>query len=88
MREVVIAIPKADEDQNIEIEVRINGKKKKLNYRIEIVGFEDEKVSSEVKVTTLQKVIREYDKHWELIQIGAPKHEKIPIMFRKKLNNT
>ena len=48
------------------------------------MGFEDEKVSSEVKVTTLQKVIREYDKHWELIQIGAPKHEKIPIMFRKK----
>ena len=43
MREVVIAIPKADEDQNIEIEVRINGKKKKLNYRIEIVGFEDER---------------------------------------------
>lgn len=84
MREVVIAIPKADEDQNIEIEVRINGKKKKLNYRIEIVGFEDEKVSSDVKVTTLQKVIREYDKNWELIQIGAPKHEKIPIMFRKK----
>jgi len=84
MREVVIAIPKADEDQNIEIEVRINGKKKKLNYRVEIVGFEDEKVSSEEKVTTLQKVIREYDKHWELIQIGMPKHEKIPIMFRKK----
>ncbi len=84
MREVVITIPKADEDQNIEIEVKINGKKKKVSYRVEIVGFHDEKESSEEKVTTLQKVIREYDNNWELIQIGAPKEDKIPIMFRKK----
>lgn len=28
MREIVLAIPKWEEDQNLEIEVRVNGKRK------------------------------------------------------------
>jgi len=28
--------------------------------------------------------ISEYDKNWELIQIGSPTDDNIPLMFRKK----
>ena len=84
MREVVLSIPTLDAQQNLEIDVRINGKKKTLKYRVEIIHWEGTAPSSEEKVTVLKHAIREYDTNWELIQIGAPDNDKIPLMFRKK----
>jgi hypothetical protein len=85
MREVVLSIPNIEPEQNVEIEVRINGRKKTLNYRVELVTLEDYTESSTGDtVTVLKHVIHEYDKNWELVQIGAPTHDKIPIMFRKR----
>jgi len=37
MREIVLSIPDVDVEQNIEIEVKIDGKKKTLKYRVELV---------------------------------------------------
>lgn len=84
MREVVLAIPELEKEQNIEIEVKINGKKKTLSYRVEIVSFEEDKNITNDRVTHLKEVIREYDKNWKLVQVGAPTGDKIPVMFRKK----
>ena len=84
MREVVIQIPTLETEQNIEIDVRINGKKRTLKYRVEIVDWEGEEPTPEEKVDTLRKVIKEHDKDWELMQIGAPLKDSIPVMFRKK----
>lgn len=85
MREVVIQIPTLETEQNIEIDVRINGKKRTLKYRVEIVDWEGEEPTSEEKVNTLRRVIKEHDKDWELMQIGAPLKDSIPVMFRKKI---
>lgn len=84
MREVVIQIPTLEAEQNVEIDVKINGKKRTLKYRVEIVDWENADDTSEDKVTTLKRVIKEHDKDWELVQIGAPSENHIPIMFRKK----
>ena len=84
MREVVLSIPTLEAEQNLEIDVRINGKKKTLKYRVEIVHWEGSEPSSEEKVTVIRHAIDEYDQDWELIQIGAPDKDKIPLMFRKK----
>ena len=84
MREVVLQIPTLESEQNIEIEVKINGKKRTLKYRVEIVDWESLDETSDDKVTVLKRVIREHDKDWELVQIGAPSGNHIPIMFRKK----
>lgn len=84
MREVVLSIPTLEAEQNLEIDVRINGKKKTLKYRVEIIHWEGTEPSSEEKVTVIKHAIEDYDKNWELIQIGAPDKEKIPLMFRQK----
>ena len=84
MREVVLQIPTLDSEQNIEIEVKINGKKRTLRYRVEIVGLAEEATVVEDRVSLLRRVIREHDRDWELIQIGAPIRNKIPIMFRER----
>jgi len=84
MREVVLQIPTLDSEQNIEIEVKINGKKRTLRYRVEIIGLADDATVVEDRVSLLRRVIREHDKDWELIQIGAPIRDQIPVMFRER----
>ena len=84
MREVVIYVPTLEAEQNIDIDVKINGKKRTLHYRVEIVDWEDYGGETEDKVDVIKRVIKEHDKDWELIQIGIPTKENIPIMFRKR----
>jgi len=88
MREVVLSIPTLDAEQNLEIDVRINGRKRTITYRVEIINWEGSDPSSEERVTVLKHAIKEYDKDWELIQIGAPTKDNIPLMFRKKMINS
>ena len=82
MREIVIVIPDIDVEQNVEIDVRINGRKKTLKYRVELLRWEGDYADN--RVTILKHKINDYDKDWELVEIGAPGENEIPIMFRKK----
>jgi hypothetical protein len=84
MKEVVILIPDVEVEQNIEIEVRINGRKKTLQYRVELINWEGDEGPPSDKVTVIRHKIDEYDKNWELVEIGAPTKANIPLMFRKK----
>jgi hypothetical protein len=82
MREIVILIPDIDVEQNVEIDVRINGRKKTLKYRVELINWEGN--DKQDRVTVLKHKINDYDKGWELVEIGAPSDHEIPLMFRKK----
>ena len=89
MREVVLQIPTLEAEQNIEIDVKINGKRRTIKYRVEIVDWEEPQPTSEEKIRVLRHVIKEYERDWDLIQIGAPVgRDSIPIMFRQKANKT
>jgi len=82
MREIVILIPEIDVEQNVEIDVRINGRKKTLKYRVELINWEGD--DKQDRVTVLKHKIKDYDKNWELVEIGAPSDNEIPLMFRQK----
>ncbi len=84
MREVVLQIPTLEAQQNIDIDVKINGKRRTLHYRVEIIDWEDYDGETADKVEVIKKVIKDYDKNWQLIQIGIPTDKNIPIMFRKR----
>ena len=84
MREVVLQIPTLEAEQNIDIDVRINGKKRTLHYRVEIIDMEDYDIDTTDRVDVIKRIIREHDKGWQLIEIGIPTKKNIPIMFRKK----
>ena len=83
MKEISLSIPTLEAEQNIDIDVRINGKRRSLRYRVEIVAWEDKAAPDEDRVEVLRRVIRDYDKEWQLVQIGAPTDKTIPIMFRR-----
>lgn len=84
MREVVLQIPSLEAEQNIDIDVKINGKKRTMHYRVEIIEWEDYDEKSADKVDVIKKVIKEHDKDWQLVQIGIPTDKNIPIMFRRR----
>jgi len=84
MREVVLQIPTLESEQNIDIDVKINGKKRTMHYRVEIVDWDDYNGETADKVDVIKRVIKEHDRDWQLIQIGIPTDKSIPIMFRKK----
>lgn len=86
MREIVILIPDIDVHQNVEIDVRINGKKQTLKYRVELVSWEGCCDKESDRVTVLKKKIADYDKDWQLMEIGMPANNQVPLVFRKKLD--
>ena len=81
---MVLQIPTLESEQNIDIEVKINGKKRTLHYRVEIVAWEDYDEVEADRVDVIKRVIRGYNKDWKLIEIGMPTDTHIPIMFRKR----
>ncbi len=87
MREVIIQIPTLEAEQNIDIDVRINWKNRTMHYRVEIIDCESEEETTEEKISVLRRVINDHEKDWELIQIGAPIRNNIPITFRKKVES-
>lgn len=84
MREIVLLIPDIESDQNVEIDVNINGRSKTLKYRVELINWEQEGSPPKDKVTVLRHKIAEFDKDWELVEIGVPTEQSIPLTFRKK----
>ena len=55
-----------------------------MHYRVEIIDWENDEETTEEKISVLRRVIDEREKDWELIQIGAPLKNNIPITFRKR----
>ncbi len=88
MKEISIPLPDFLDKQIAEIEVKINGKKRLFNYRIESFRWEpeDKDLTVEEKIKMLQNGLESYDKSWELIQIFKPKENSkfVQALFRQK----
>jgi len=96
MRQISLPLPRLDDDDLIEIEVRSGKKGELTHFRIEpFLWEEDTDVSQEndlsglsfKRISRLKKAIESYDKSWELIQIFAPlKNSRyVKILYRKIL---
>lgn len=92
-----VTIPLADflEEQIAEVEVKINGKKRKYSFRIESFPWGVEAVDGQIpgasiteKIEKLRENIENYNKGWELVQIfsPAPDAKHIQVLFRQKEN--
>ncbi|MFC2134320.1 hypothetical protein ACFLTH_06840 [Bacteroidota bacterium] len=93
MKDICIPIPHFGENQIAEVEVTVNGKKKKFNYRVESFEWDgvidknqDMLTQTEEKVKKLKENIEGYDKSWDLVQIYTPSQgsEHIQVLFRQK----
>ena len=86
MKEITLQIPILDAKQNIDIDICINGNKKIMKYRVEIVEFDSDPKERQDTIPVLKKIIREHDSNWSVVQISAPINNQIPITFKQKVN--
>ena len=88
MKEINIPLPDFLDKQIAEIEVKINGKKRHYNFKVESFRWEndDELLSIDSKIKNLQEELKKYERSWELIQIFRPKDDSkfIQVLFRQK----
>ncbi|NIV72552.1 MAG: hypothetical protein GWN16_11175 [Calditrichae bacterium] len=85
MSEICIQVPQMDEHKFIEVEVKVNGEKKRYNYRVELFDWNGQFSDAEDRIQRMRAMIDNYDSNWQLFQIGAPTEKHIPIMFRQKI---
>lgn len=81
-----IEIPQLNEEQEIEVEVKVNGIKKQYNYRVEIFYWDQCPFPTEDRVDCIKQLVSGYDSDWDLTHIGLPTDDYITITFRKKRN--
>ncbi|MBN1300352.1 MAG: hypothetical protein JW995_03980 [Melioribacteraceae bacterium] len=93
MKEICIPIPHFGDQQIAEVEVTVNGKKKKYNFRVESFPWllEEEELTgtfseTQIKIEHLRKMLDEYDDTWELVQIFTPRDGSthIQVLFRQR----
>ncbi len=92
MKDLTIPLPNFLDEQIAEVEVKINGKKRHYNFRVESFPWEDTVNSVEEqdiitsKIKNLRKELEEYSNEWELIQIFNPSEnsKNIQVLYRQK----
>jgi len=88
MKDLCIPLPDFFDRQIAEIEVKINGKKRQVNFRVESFRWEpdEEQWPVDRKIALLQDGLMTYDRSWELIQIFRPKDESkfIQVLYRQR----
>ena len=93
MKEICIPLPDFLDQQIANVEVTINGEKRKFNFRVESFPWElddesqlDENERVEKRINRLTENIESYDKNWRLVQIFKPgkgsKH--IQVLFKQQ----
>lgn len=87
MNEICIHVPSLSEDQTVEVEVTVDGKKRLMNYRVKSFDWTLGGTDPERRIERLRTMINSYDPQWELVQIGPPDGHMVPVMFRQRIVN-
>lgn len=88
MATVSIELPPVEAENTVEVEVRVNGKRSLLSYRLEVFNWGEWCRPKERRAECLKRMINSYDREWQLMQIGTPTEQMVPIMFRRVAHPT
>lgn len=84
MNEICIHVPTLRDEQTVEVEVTVNGERRLMNYRVESFDWTLGGQDVRGRIDRLRSLINAYDPDWELVQIGIPDGDLVPVMFRQR----
>ncbi len=90
MNDICIPIPRLQEQQAAEMELRVAGEKMRFNFRVEVFPWQDDQeMEIEPRISSLKSNIENYDKSWQLVQIYNPRPNAkfIQVLFRQRILN-
>ena len=85
MATICVPIPPLRQTQAVELEVKVDGKRRIMNYRVESFDWTAGGTDFDGRIDRLRTMIGTYDPRWELVQIGNPSAFFIPVMFRERV---
>ena len=83
MGSIAVPIPPSVANQNIEVDIRINGKLQQQNFKVEVFYWNDCEAQHN-RAECIREILSKYDKDWQLYYIGMPTEDYVPITFMKK----
>lgn len=83
MGSIAIPIPPSAVNQNIEVDIRVDGQLRKQNFRVEVFYWKDCR-SQDNRAECIREILSKYDTAWQLYYIGMPTEDYVPITFMKK----
>ena len=84
MSSIAIQLPPVQTDDYVEVDLTVNGKKRRFKYRVEIFKWDEWCSPAETRAEGIRRMIKAYDPGWQLVEIGAPTKTIVPLMFRLK----
>lgn len=84
MSVICIPIPDLQRHRTVGLEITVDGTRRVMNYRVETVPWPDDK-DPEARIDLLRAYLREHDPAWELVQIGPPDGDRVPVTFRQNV---
>lgn len=79
MAQICIPTPPLDDFQTVDVEVTIDGRPQRVQYRVETVEWG---TASESRLEALRSFIEQRGSDWLLVQIGTPAADRVPLLFR------
>lgn len=83
MSHIAIPIPQMQGQQDIEIQVTINGLQQKIQYRVELFYWDNCSNPQAHRADCISEMLAHHDPEWTVYYIGAPTDEFVPITFVK-----
>jgi len=85
MGHIAIQIPALSGEQDITVDVKIDGASKgRHSYRVEVFYWKDCTTNTGNRVDCVREIINSYDSDWEVYDMGEPTAKHITITFRRK----
>ena len=85
MANICVPIPPLERARHIELEVKVDGTRRVMNYRVESFDWTAGGTDYAGRIDRLRSMIGTYDPRWEFVQIGNPTDHFIPVMFRERM---
>jgi len=82
MSVICIPIPDLHRHSTVGLEITVDGVRRVMNYRVEAVDWPGH-LDPEARIDLLRTHIRTHEPGWELVQIGPPDGDRVPVTFRQ-----
>ena len=84
MLNVPVQLPSVAVEHHADVHVTINGSGRSLSYRVAVFRWSDWAAPHESRADALRRLLTSYDPDWQLVEIGAPTDQAIPLTFRRR----
>ena len=80
MAQICVPLPPLDRPRAVDVELTIDGIRQSFHYRVETLVWAE--FAPLPKVEALQAFLDGREPGWQLISMGAPTDEILPVLFR------